>query len=87
MPLDRRDPEYQEQMAGRRHATREDFAAGRIGEATFRASMAALGLTADEIYSLVQVHRPFRTIGDAAAGFVSGLPRSWRDQRNGRDTE
>lgn len=85
MPLDRRDPEYWEQLEGRRHGTREDFAAGRIGEATFRASMALLGLTADEIYTLVQEYRPFRTVGDAAAGFVSGLPRSWRDREHGRD--
>lgn len=72
--LDRRAQDYREQLDGRRHGTREDFAAGRIGEDTFRASMAGLGLTADEIHALVVEHRPFKTIGDAAAGFVSGLP-------------
>lgn len=72
--FDRRDPDYREQVEGRRHGTREDFARGLIGEATFRASMERLGLTADEIHALVVEHRPFKTIGQAAAGFVSGLP-------------
>ena len=71
--IDRRDPEFRENLEGRRHGTREDFHNGLIGEATFRVSMQALGLTADEIHALVQEHRPFRTIGHAAAGFVSGL--------------
>lgn len=77
--LDRRDPEYREQRAGRRHATSADFAEGLIGEDTYRASMAALGHTPDEVHSLVRIHRPFQTIGKVAAGFVSGLPARWRN--------
>lgn len=78
MPLDRRDPEYRENLEGQRHGTREDFAAGRIGEDTFRACMTLLCMTKSETDDLVAVHRPFRTIGQVASGFVSGLPDDQR---------
>lgn len=76
---DRRSQDYREVREGRGLALTADFEAGRIGEETYRASLLIAGFSRAEASELVMLHRPFKTLGQAATDFVSGLPDRWRN--------
>lgn len=78
MLLDRRDAEYLEQRQARQGNAVADLAAGRIGVDTFRVVMRGLGFDDTAIADLAAEYRPFKTLGQVAAGFVSGLPEKQR---------
>lgn len=61
------DPEFRKDRDERLAAARLAFAASAMSVDVFRATLYSLGLRGRDIESEVRLHRPFQTIGEAAA--------------------